>query len=126
MTGKEALEDIENKINISNDFTMFQDCNIIRHELEDYQCKSKKYENIEQELGIDLVTFYEALTKGVWVKTNAGQIYHTNIYLHDLALSSYSSKNNFCFITPDNVLLLFDRIKQDWALTRKELEKLNN
>lgn len=79
-------------------------------------------EDIEAEFGIDLVTLYKSLTNGVWVKDEVGQIYHTNIYLHNLILSPDSTKNDFCFITPNNVLLLFDRIKQDWALSKEELE----
>ena len=83
----------------------------------------EQYKNIEEEFGINLTTLYKALTNGVWVKNELRQIHHTNVYLHNLILSSSSAKNKFCFITPDNVLLLFDRIKQDWALDKKELEK---
>ncbi len=85
--------------------------------------KLGQLEDIEEELGIGLITFYKALTKGVWVKNEVGQIYHTNIYLDNLLLLPDSTtKNNLCFVTPNNELLLFDRIKQDWALTREELD----
>ena len=85
--------------------------------------KLGELEDIEEELGIDLKTLYKALTNGVWVKNEVGQIYHINVYLHNLILSSSSTKNEFCFITPNNELLLFDKIKQDWALTKEELER---
>ena len=85
--------------------------------------KEKEIEDIEEELGIDLITFHKALTNGVWVKNEVGQIYHTNVYLYNLISSSFNStKNDFCFTTPISGLLLFDRIKQDWALTKEELE----
>jgi len=84
-------------------------------------CKLGELEDIEDELGVDLVTLYKALTSGVWVKNEEGQIYHANVYLHNLILSPNSAKNNFCFVTPNDVLLLFYRIGQDWALTKQEL-----
>lgn len=84
--------------------------------------KLGQHEDIEEELGIDLITLYKALTNGVWVKNEVGQTYHTNIYLYNLILSPSSAKKDFCFITSDNVLLSFDRMKQDWALTKEELE----
>lgn len=124
----EILEDIkkapsfmggnEKYINCSQSSALFlEDVSIIEKDLETLE----QYKNIETKLGIDLITFFEALTDGVWVKNEVGQIYHTNVYLHNLILSPSSTKNNFCFITPDNVLLLFNRIKQDWALTKEEL-----
>ena len=85
--------------------------------------KLSELEDIEDELGVDLVTLYKALTSGVWVKNEEGQIYHANVYLHNLILSPNSAKNNFCFVTPNDVLLLFYRIGQDWALTKQELEE---
>ena len=78
-------------------------------------------ENIEEELDIDFITLYKALTNGVWIKDEVGQIHHTNVYLHNLILSSSSNKNHFCFITPNNELLLFNKIKQDWALIKEDL-----
>lgn len=83
--------------------------------------KLGQLEDIEEKLGIDLITLYKALTNGVWVKNEVGQPYHTNIYLYNLILSPSSVKKDFCFITSDNVLLSFGRIKQDWALTSEEL-----
>ena len=86
--------------------------------------KLGQLEDIEEELGIDLITFHKALTNGVWAKNEVGQIYHTNVYLFNLITSFNSTKNSLCFITPNNILL-FDKIKQDWALTKEELENEN-
>ena len=83
--------------------------------------KLGKLEDIEDELGIDSITFYKALINGVWVKDKVGQIYHTNVYLYNLMLSYNPVKKSVCFITPTSEMLLFDKIGQDWALTKEEL-----
>lgn len=84
----------------------------------------EQHRKIECELDIDLITFFKALRDGVWVKNSTGQIYYTNVYLQNLILSIGPSKYRFCFATPlNNVLLLFDRINLDWALTKEALEE---
>ena len=40
----------------------------LRNELECLQTELKRYRNLEQELGIDLLTLFKALTSGVWFK----------------------------------------------------------
>ena len=75
--------------------------------------KLKHYEDIEEELGIDLITLFKALKNGVFVKP-----WHT-IRKRKMSLREYDGK-----------LVLFDDYENDyqlkdygktWALTEEEL-----
>ena len=107
MTGKDALEQL-----ISNDLWAIQ------KDLDELG----KYKFFEEQFGIDFITFYRAITNGVWVKNIAGQIYHTFVALHNLVVSVGSIENDFCFITTNNEILLFCNLNKGWALEKGELE----
>lgn len=83
---------------------------------------NKELENIEKELGIDLVIFFKALKNGVFYKTEINQIYYSSVYLYDLSINKRQSLKEFAFITFDKTLLLFNNYNKTWALTKEELE----
>lgn len=118
MTSKEALNELSKYIERLGGAETQDWEDIILRDLD----KLGQYEDIEKQLGIDFITLYKAITKGVWVKHDLGQIYHTFVGLHNLTISSGSLENDFCFITPNKEVLLFCNLNKGWALEKGELE----
>ena len=88
--------------------------------------KLGKYEDIEEELGIDLTTLFKALKNGYWYKKNnnivcaKSTIGHT--YMHCLYLCDngwYINTNDMYDYTIDIALKDYGKT---WALTKEELE----
>lgn len=123
MKSKEALRMLETRCRyFATDDLEIEETNDARNVIEQDLDELDKYKFFEEQFGIDFITFYKAITKGVWVKNIAGQIYHTYVGLHNLTISSGSLENDFCFITPNNEILLFCNLNIGWALEKKELE----
>ena len=84
--------------------------------IKDIYCKLKQLEDIEEELGVDLITLFKALRKGIYVK-QYGQIEHYFLKLLsdgiNLYLTNYGGKR---------VILSQDYYGKTWALTKEELE----
>lgn len=94
----------------------------------DIYCKLQYLEDIEEEIGIDLITLYKALKNGFW---SIGENKHIYKMKPDKgnggAMSFYASCD--CIIAEDTfndqyIFLLKDYGKT-WALTREELESDN-
>lgn len=84
--------------------------------------KLKSFEDIEEELGIDLITLFKSLKYGFYFKYK-DKIISSNDYLFQI---SVTSKGNFIFdIVVHNLSFLLIKFKdygKTWALTREELE----
>ena len=81
--------------------------------------KLGQLEDIEEELGIDLITLFKALKNGIYFKVK-DKIYFTNERL-DLA---FKEKALFEFNEySDYEIYEFNEYGKTWALTRDELEK---
>lgn len=84
--------------------------------------KLGQLEDIEDELGIDLITLFKALKNGIWVKHQLGQVYKVQARLYDLIIDSFSEKLKWCFLA-NTMLIDFKDYGKTWALTKEELEK---
>lgn len=72
------------------------------------------YKDIEDELGIDIVTLFKALKKGIWIYDNGNPFFTSSIKLA-MQLDAI-----YCSISDIEVLL--KDYGKTWALTREELE----
>lgn len=86
---------------------------------EDCIQKLGQLEDIEEELGIDLITLFKALKDGVWVKFWAGIGYYDKPFLRT-DVKPYSI--DFSLLSGFQHQKLTDYGKT-WALTKEELEK---
>ena len=81
-----------------------------------------EYKSIEEELGIDLITLFKALTKGVWFKdnfeTNIHQYYPTKVYLH-YDKGTFWLREGEEKPCPHHIRT--KDYKKTWALTKEEL-----
>lgn len=88
-----------------------------------------EYKAIEQELGIDLITLFKALTKGVYVKSSKGKIE----FIEQVAMDNirenpcvyYCNKKTIDLgglIRPFYTDLYFKDYGKSWALSREELK----
>ena len=78
--------------------------------------KLGQLEDIEEELGIDLITLFKALKDGVYTylknfKTGSVELYHAYIEIH-----SFQEFKVF-----DNYFIRYKDYGKTWALTEKEL-----
>ena len=80
-------------------------------------------EDIEEELGIDLITLFKALKNGVWYYDDSGQLLHDYVWLvNNYLTSGASNKLSFSFRTfLRKKILLFKDYGKTWALTKEEL-----
>ena len=79
--------------------------------------KLGKLEDIEEELGIDLITLFKALRDGVFINED-GSVYK------DCIKSIEHWSDGWGFISnDDNIETLFEDYGNTWALTKEELEK---
>lgn len=74
--------------------------------------KLGQLEDIEEELGIDLITLFKALKNGVWVKAFVGIVF------------IQVSCNYFAFLNNEiaPMIYYFKDYGKTWALTKEELE----
>jgi len=78
--------------------------------------KLSQLEDIEEELGIDLITLFKALKNGVWVKTKNDISKHLTVALK----KRHHTKEYWLFYRPYSHVYLKDYGKT-WALTKEEL-----
>ena len=91
-----------------------------------YQCngnaidKLGQYEDLEEELGIDLITLFKATQQGIWMKRNKV------FYFFDNLIVDFKHKCLVQIVSNDEVETFpFDSYGEDWALTREELKWKN-
>lgn len=85
--------------------------------------KLGELEDVEEELGINLITLFKALKNGICFKTKNGQIIRENVHIYDFSLTN-NHKINWCFITEfSKEIIYFKDYKIIWSLSKKELEK---
>ena len=84
---------------------------IIKEELN----RLEKLEDLEEKIGIDLITLLKALESGVWVKEWKEPIKHTC----GLKFSKYGK---YWILENKTYCLDLKEYGKNWALTRKELE----
>ena len=89
------------------------------------ECSDKlgQLEDIEEELGIDLITLFKALKDGYYIKGFDGEIYHVsrdNEFVKEI-YADYRSIN-YIDIEDDIYGYDFKRYGEYWALTKEELE----
>lgn len=83
--------------------------------------KLGQLEDIEDELGIDLITLFKALKDGIYTyfkdfRSGSSELLHT-----------YMEINSFQYFTVfDRCLMRFKDYGKTWALTKEELEERNN
>ena len=88
-----------------------------------YQCngnaidKLGQYEDLEEEIGIDLITLFKATQQGIWMKRNKV------FYFFDNLIVDFKHKCLVQIVSNDEVETFpFDAYGEDWGLTREELE----
>ena len=86
--------------------------------------KLYKLENLEEELGIDLITLFKALKYGVYYYTSQNQLTHDYVWLYDNYISAgFREKLSYSFMTCcQKQILLFEDYGVTWAIYRPELE----
>ena len=86
--------------------------------------KIGQLEDIEEELGIDLITLFKAVKYGVYYFTNGTQLTRDYVYLTDNYTSvGIREKLSYSFLTAfGRQILLFNEYGKSWALTKEELE----
>ena len=88
------------------------------HDLfKDIYCKLEQLENIEEELGVDLITLFKALRDGVFV-VDDGFIYEDYIKRIDYWQGYWTFISN-----NEDIEVCLEDYGVTWALTSEELEK---
>ena len=86
--------------------------------------KLGQLEDIEEELGIDLITFFKALKNGVYYFTQGNQLTKDKVMVNNTNISVEYGKTSFCFVTYfEFELLYFKDYGKTWSLDKKDLEK---
>lgn len=74
-------------------------------------------EDLEEEIGINLITLFKATQQGIWMKHNGA------FYFFDNLIVDLKHKCLVQIVSNDEVETFpFDSYGEDWALTREELE----
>lgn len=94
------------------------------NEMTDVFNKLGQLEDIEEELGIDLVILFKALKYGVYYFTNGTQLTRDYVWLISNYVSGgFHEKLSYSFITAfEKQSLLFNDYGKTWAITKEELE----
>ena len=80
-------------------------------------CKLQYVEDIEEEIGIDLITLFKATQQGIWVKRN------NVFYFFDNLIIDFKCKCLVQIVSNDEVETFpFDSYGEDWGLSREELK----
>ena len=77
----------------------------------------KQYKDIEEELGIDLITLFKALKNGIWIYDTNGIKMSTDLFTNGLTFN-YCEQPSIQYY--DRLFYLKDYGKT-WALTKEEL-----
>ena len=85
--------------------------------------KLGQLEDIEDELGIDLITLFKALKNGVYYFTHGTQLTKDYVWLVDNYMNiGARDKLSYSFMTAfEKQTLLFQDYGKTWALTKEEL-----
>lgn len=85
--------------------------------------KLGQLEDIEEELGIDLITLFKALKNGVYYFVSGTQLIKDYVWLVDNYMSiGTRDKLSYSFMTAfERQTLLFKDYGKTWALTKEEL-----
>ena len=85
--------------------------------------KLGQLEDIEDELGIDLITLFKALKNGVYYFTIGKQLTKDYVWLFDNHINiGAKDKLSYSFMTAfERLTLLFQDYGKTWALTKEEL-----
>ena len=78
--------------------------------------KLGRLEDIEEELGIELITLFKALKNGIYVKTKNGISKHYTIHL-----MVWQHTNTYCLYYRPYSHIWFKDYGETWALTKEEL-----
>lgn len=84
--------------------------------------KLGEIEDIEEELGIDLIVLFKALKSGVWYKDRSGQICHDYVSLADNSIS-HRYKLAGLYLRGETYSYLFEQYGKYWTLAREEMER---
>ena len=80
--------------------------------------KLGQLEDIEEELGIDLITLFKALEEGIWFKNFDGKLRFSPLMCAELEIS----EKGLSLISMEmDALFYFKDYGKTWALTREEL-----
>ena len=87
--------------------------------------KLYKLENLEEELGINLITLFKALKYGVYYYTSQNQLTHDYVWLYDNYVSaSVRDKLSYSLLTCfQKQILSFEDYGATWSIDRKDLEQ---
>lgn len=107
-----------------------KDGNIIKNDFIEVKDKDEAYkklcqlEDIEQELGIDLITLFKALKYGVYYYTSQNQLTHDYVWLYDNYVSaSVRDKLSYSLLTCfQKQILSFEDYGKTWSLYKQTLE----
>ena len=83
-------------------------------------------EDIEDELGIDLITLFKALKNGIWIKNTIlknGETKNLLFFYEDVNL--YKDCLYACPVDIYDEKVCIDQYRETWALTKEELENDN-
>ena len=79
--------------------------------------KLKPLEDIEEELGIDLLTLFKAIQDGIWVKTKNDISQHFTV-----SLRKWLQTNTYCLYYRPYSHIWFKDYGKTWSLTKEELK----
>ena len=96
-----------------------------RKKQRDYTCeeifdvlqKLGQLEDIEDELGIDLITLFKAISNGIYVKTKNGISKHYTIHF-----MRWQQTKKYCLYYRPYSHIWFKDYGKTWTLTKEELE----
>ena len=94
------------------------------HNIGEHVDKLGQLEDIEEELGIDLITLFKAFLYGVYYFMDGTQLTKDYVYLIDNYISVGTREQlSYSFITIfERQILSLNDYGKTWALTREELE----
>lgn len=87
--------------------------------------KLGKLEDIEEEIGIELITLFKALKYGVYYYTSQNQLTHDYVWLYDNYVSaSVRDKLSYSLLTCfQKQILSFEDYGKTWSIYREALEQ---
>ena len=84
---------------------------------DDLKYKLGQLEDLEEKLGIDLITLFKTTQQGIWMKCNK------DFYFFDNLIVDFKHKCLVQIVSNDEVETFpFDSYGEDWALSREELK----
>lgn len=80
-------------------------------------------EDVEEEIGIDLITLFKALKNGIWYYDDYGQLLHEYVWWvsNYLTVETHDKISSSFMTIYENQILSFADYGKTWALTKEEL-----